>query len=219
MKILLVEDDIELAHGLMASLKKEGFTLNHVQNGKDALLTLSTSEHDMAILDLGLPDIDGFTILKSVRTQKNPLPILILTARDGIEQKVKGLDLGADDYLVKPFDADELKARLRVIERHLGTAKSSLITIKTVVLDLAAQKVHVDKIALVLPKKELMVLTSLMENAGRIRSKDQLETKLYEWGEEVASNAIEVHIHNLRKKLPENFITTVRGVGYTVDSD
>lgn len=219
MKILLVEDDIPLAQGLITTLKKDGFTINHVNNGTLALSAIATNDHDMAILDLGLPDIDGFQVLTRIRARKQPLPVLILTARDGIEEKVKGLDLGADDYLVKPFDANELKARLRVIERRLGTAESSLIKIKNVCMDLAANKVLVDNNSITLAHKELKVLIDLMENAGRIRSKNQLENRLYEWGSEIASNAVEVHIHNLRKKLPDKFIQTIRGVGYTVDPD
>lgn len=217
MKILLVEDDPLLAQGLATSLKRDGFVVNHVPNGKMAISAMLIPDHDIMILDLGLPDIDGFEVLKQVRKKLKNFPILILTARDEIAQKVTGLDLGADDYLVKPFNTDELLARLRVFERRLGTANSSLITINKVTLDLAAQKVLVDNQSIVLSKKELMILKSLMEQAGRIQSKEQLENKLYEWGEEVASNTIEVHVHHLRKKLPKHFITTVRGVGYTVD--
>ncbi len=217
MRILLVEDDLPLAQGLQISLRHEGFVVDHVSCGKGALAALSYPDHDMAILDLGLPDIDGLKVLEQVRNKKLSLPIIILTARDTIDEKVQGLDLGADDYLVKPFELSELIARLRVIERRLGTANSAIIKIKQVQMDTAAHKVKLDQQDITLSKKEYMVLKTLMENAGRIQSREQIESRLYEWGEEIASNAVEVHISNLRKKLPEQFIQTIRGVGYTVN--
>ncbi len=217
MRILLVEDDLQLATGLQQTLRHEGFVVNHVENGNLALNALLVPDQDMMILDLGLPDMDGLSVLKQLRQQKITLPVIILTARDSIESKVQGLDLGADDYLAKPFDISELLARLRVIERRIGTAQSSMITLSSVTLDIAAHKVFISGQGLILAKKEYMVLKSLMENAGRIQSRQQIESRLYEWGEEIASNAVEVHIHNLRKKLPEKFIQTVRGVGYTVN--
>jgi DNA-binding response OmpR family regulator len=217
MRILLVEDDIPLAQGLQQSLRHDGFVINHVDNGKAAISALSVPDQDMVILDLGLPDIDGLEVLSCARDRKLDIPFIILTARDSLEDKVKGLDLGADDYLVKPFEITELLARLRVIERRLGTAKSALITCSQVTIDTAAHKVFIIDEEMSTSKKEYMVLKALMENAGRIQSRDQIESRLYEWGEEVASNAVEVHIHNLRKKLPNKFIQTVRGVGYTVN--
>lgn len=216
MRILLVEDDLPLAQALQQSLRYEGFVVNHVENGKDALAALAIPEHDMAILDLGLPDMDGLQVLKKLRAKKQSTPVIILTARDTIEQRVQGLDFGADDYLVKPFDINELLARLRVIERRLGTADSAVININAVKLDSAAHKVFLNGQELNCSKKEYMVLKALMENAGRIQSREQIEARLYEWGEEVISNAVEVHVHNLRKKLPDKFIQTVRGVGYTI---
>jgi len=170
----------------------------------------------MLILDLGLPDMDGLTLLKKIRQMKVTIPVLVLTARDSIEDKIKGLDQGADDYLSKPFDVNELIARLRVIERRLGTATSSTITIGEVCLDSASHELSVAGQVVELSRKEFMLLKVLLEQAGRIQSREQLESKLYEWGEEVASNAVEVHIHHLRKKLPESFIKTIRGVGYSV---
>jgi DNA-binding response OmpR family regulator len=217
MRILLVEDDKQLAQGLQQSLRHEGFVVDHVAYGKDALVALIAPDHDMVILDLGLPDIDGLQVLQQLRQRQAAIPVIILTARDGLENKVEGLDQGADDYLVKPFDISELLARLRVFERQLGTAKSALISIGQVQLDIAAHKVLCDGVTVGVSKKEYMVLKALMENAGRIQSRGQIESRLYEWGEEVASNAVEVHVHNLRKKLPEKFIETVWGVGYTVN--
>lgn len=216
MRILLVEDDIQLANALHQSLRSEGFTANHVSDGKSALLTVQANECDMLILDLGLPDMDGLSLLKKLRQAKHNLPVLILTARDSTEQKIQGLDLGADDYLAKPFEVSELVARLRVIERRLGTATSAIMHIRQVSLDSASHALTVADESVELSRKEFMLLKVLMEQAGRIQSREQLESKLYEWGEEVASNAIEVHIHHLRKKLPEGFIKTIRGVGYSV---
>ncbi|MFT4939608.1 MAG: DNA-binding response OmpR family regulator [Paraglaciecola sp.] len=216
MRILLVEDDIQLATALHHSLRCEGFTANHVHNAKAALLTVQASECDMLILDLGLPDMDGLSLLKQLRQAKHNLPVLILTARDSTEEKIKGLDQGADDYLAKPFEVSELIARLRVIERRLGTASTSIIEIGKVSLDSAAHVLTVGNQLIDLARKEFMLLKVLMEQAGRIQSREQLESKLYEWGEEVSSNAVEVHIHHLRKKIPEGFIKTIRGVGYSV---
>jgi DNA-binding response OmpR family regulator len=216
MRILLVEDDIQLARALHQTLRSEGFIANHVSDANSALLTVKTHECDMLILDLGLPDMDGLAVLKNIRQMNNTLPILVLTARDSVEDKIKGLDLGADDYLSKPFNVNELVARLRVIERRLGTATSSIIQVGQVCLDSASHVVTVAEQPTELSRKEFMLLKVLLEQAGRVQSREQLESKLYEWGEEVASNAIEVHIHHLRKKLPENFIKTIRGVGYSV---
>jgi DNA-binding response OmpR family regulator len=207
---------MQLARGLHQSLRAEGFTANHVNNAHSAWLTIQTNECDMLILDLGLPDMDGLSLLKKIRQHNLRMPVLILTARDSIDDKIKGLDQGADDYLAKPFDVNELIARLRVIERRLGTATTSVIQIGQVSLDSASHQVKSADDVLDVPRKEFMVLKILMEQAGRIQSREQLESKLYEWGEEVASNAIEVHIHHLRKKLPEGFIKTIRGVGYSV---
>jgi len=218
MRILLVEDDLPLAEGIHQSLRHKGLVVNHVSSGKQALNALAVPDQDMVILDLGLPDIDGLAVLKSIRDKNSELPVIILTARDSIEQKVLGLDYGADDYLVKPFDINELLARLRVFERRLGTAKSAVIELGQVRLDITAHKAFVEGKELTTSKKEYMVLKALMENAGRIQSREQLESRLYEWGEEVASNAVEVHISNLRKKLPQKFIQTIRGVGYTVNN-
>ncbi len=224
MRILLVEDDIPLASALQQSLQTEGFVVNHVNKGELALNALATPDQDMLILDLGLPDIDGLEVLKQLRDRKSTLPVIILTARYSIESKVQGLDYGADDYLVKPFEIQELMARLRVIERRLGTASTALICIGDVKLDTFAHKVFVcnnesaQETEITFSKKEFMVLKALMENAGRILSREKIESKLYHWGEEVLSNAVEVHIHKLRKYLPDKFIQNVRGVGYIINS-
>ena len=216
MQILLVEDDLLLADGLRTALRREGFSVNHVATGKDALATLVTNQPDIVILDLGLPDMDGLGVLKQLRAGDKSPHVMILTARDAIEDKVSGLDLGADDYLVKPFEMPELLARLRALERRTGTARDSVITNGQVNLDTLSHSVSVDDEQLDLPRREYMLLKALMENPGRVLSRESLEEKLYGWGEELASNSIEVHIHHLRKKIRPDFIKTVRGVGYTV---
>jgi len=216
MQILLVEDDISLAEGLQKGLRREGFTVNHVSNGTDAIHAVDADTPDIMTLDLGLPDLDGLDVLRRVRKKHPDLPVLLLTARDTLDDKVSGLDTGADDYLVKPFAMQELLARLRVLERRIGTSASSEIQIGDICLDTATHRVVVSDANIDLSRREYMLLKALMENAGRIQTRASLESRLYSWGEEVASNAIEVHIHNLRKKLVPDFIKTVRGVGYTV---
>ncbi len=216
MQILLVEDDISLAEGLQKGLRREGFTVNHVSNGADAIHAVDTNTPDIMTLDLGLPDLDGMDVLRRVRKKYPDLPVLLLTARDTLDDKVAGLDTGADDYLVKPFAMQELLARLRVLERRVSTTASSEIQIGDVCLDTATHRVVINGTNVELSRREYMLLKALMENAGRIQTRANLESRLYSWGEEVASNTIEVHIHNLRKKLVQDFIKTVRGVGYTV---
>ena len=170
----------------------------------------------MVVLDLGLPDMDGLEVLARLRQGDSHVPVLVLTARDGLDDKVSTLDGGADDYLAKPFDMAELAARLRVFERRLSTAVTSKIVVGDVELDTAAHTVQIQGELLELPRREYMLLKSLLENAGKVLTRESLETRLYSWGEEVASNSLEVHVHHLRKKLPANFIKTVRGIGYTV---
>lgn len=217
MQILIVEDDRPLAQGLQTALKKQGYAVNHVTNGKDCLHVISTEVPDIIILDLGLPDMDGLKVLQQVRKESDSLPVILLTARDSIDDKVAGLDCGADDYLAKPFEMTELFARLRVLERRLSTVKSSLITLGDATLDTATQAVTFQGLQQELSRKEYMLLKNLMENSGKVLTRTTLENRLYSWGEEVCSNALEVHIHHLRKKFGAGFIKTVRGVGYKVD--
>ncbi len=219
MQILLVEDDRPLAASLQKALLKSGYASNHVETGKAALHTLQVEKPDILILDIGLPDTDGISILRTLRKTDKELPVLLLTARDSVEDKVQGLDSGADDYLAKPFEMTELLARLRVLGRRLGTVKSSAINIAAVSLDTVDQMVTLDGEEVELSRKEYMLLKSLMENAGRVQTRSTLENRLYSWGEEVASNALEVHIHHLRKKLGNDFIKTIRGVGYKVGAE
>lgn len=219
MQILLVEDDRPLALGLQKALQTQGYAVNHVETGKAALHVITTEKPDILVLDIGLPDISGLDILKKLRKKETSLPVLLLTARDSTDDKVAGLDSGADDYLPKPFEMSELFARLRVLERRLSSVKSTTIKVKKVCLDTLDQRVTLDGKELEMARREYMLLKSLMENAGRIQTKDSLETKLYSWGEEVSSNALEVHIHHLRKKLGDDFIKTIRGVGYKINTE
>jgi DNA-binding response OmpR family regulator len=216
MQILLVEDDQSLATGLCKALRCEGFVTNHVGEGKAALHAVSVDPPDIVVLDLGLPDMDGLDVLRSIRGSGSRIPILILTARSSIDARVSGLDGGADDYLPKPFETPELIARLRVIERRLSSTQESKIEVGDVTLDTLSREVCFKGEPVELARREYTVLKSLVENCGKIQTREQLETRLYAWGEEVSSNAIEVHVHHLRKKLGSDFIKTVRGVGYTV---
>ena len=216
MKVLIVEDDPDLAGGLITALKNEGFIVSHAALGEEAKAQITQFQPDMVILDLGLPDMDGLDVLQSVRNRPADIAVLILTARGDLENKVKALDLGADDYLAKPFEMLELLARLRAMTRRLNTSDSSQIKIGAVVLDIAAHTLSVNGQEIRLPKKEYMTLKILMEEAGRVKTKHMLEEHLYEWGENIGSNAIEFHISNLRKKLPSDFIQTIRGIGYTI---
>lgn len=216
MHILLVEDDNLLADGIVSALKRAGFAVSWLDNGKAASTFLAAEPPDILLLDLGLPDMDGLELLRLVRQKKYSTQVLILTARDSTTAKVAGLDAGADDYLTKPFELDELLARLRVLERRLGNASTSMIQIGPLKLDTAHHLALLNDEQITLSRREYMLLKALVEHVGIIQTKEGLEAKLYSWGDEVASNAIEVHVHNLRKKLPADFIRTVRGVGYMV---
>jgi len=216
MQIMLVEDDALLADGIVRALKRDGFAVNWLSDGRSAQNSLVVEAPDVLVLDLGLPDMDGLELLAWLRGKGLVMPVLILTARDSTSDKVTGLDRGADDYLAKPFDIQELSARLRALERRLGMEKQTGIRIGPVLLDTAAHRVTVDGNEVPLSRREYMLLKALMETAGSIQTRQVLESKLYSWGEAVGSNAVEVHIHNLRKKLDTDLIQTVRGIGYTV---
>jgi DNA-binding response OmpR family regulator len=216
MQVLLVEDDQSLATGLNKALRSEGFVTNHVAAGEAALHAIRVDPPDIIVLDLGLPDMDGLDVLRKIRRSGSTIPVLILTARASIDARVSGLDSGADDYLPKPFETPELVARLRVIERRLAGTQETRITVGDVSMDTLSRLVTINGEPVELARREFAVLKSLLENRGKIQTREQLESRLYAWGEEVSSNAIEVHIHHLRKKLGADFIKTVRGVGYIV---
>lgn len=216
MQILLVEDDAALAAGLVQALRTRGYAVNHVSRGRLALTALKTEAPGIVVLDLGLPDMDGLQVLRAIREHDRNLPVLVLTARNTVDDLVEGLDRGADDYLAKPFAMSELFARLRALERRLGSGASSEIRVGGVSLDGARLEVRRDGVPVELSRREYMLLKALMQNAGKVLGRPALESHLYGWGEEVASNALEVHVHHLRRKLGAQFIQTVRGVGYRI---
>lgn len=216
MRILLVEDDALIADGVVVALRNAGFVVNAVTNGLAACAALHADPPDIMVLDLGLPDMDGIAVLRAAKRQDASMQVLVLTARDSTEAKVLGLDEGADDYLTKPFARAELLARLRVLERRLGNAAAAVITVGALSLNTNHHAATLNGDDLPLSRREYMLLKALVENVGIIQTKEALDAKVYGWGEEVASNSIEVHIHNLRKKLPDRFIKTLRGIGYLV---
>jgi len=217
MRILLVEDDELLAEGMLTAIRRGGWTVDRVGTGREAIAVCDTEHPGIVVLDLGLPDMDGLRVLKHIRQKKLPIQTMILTARDAIDDKVAGLDAGADDYLTKPFNVDELLARLRVLERRLSTADVAEIVLGDITLNTSTSRVWKNADSLAVSRREYMLLKALMENAGSILTRENLESRLYGWGEEIASNALDVHIHNLRKKIGNDFIQTVRGMGYMVN--
>ena len=217
MRILLVEDDIALAEGIRTALKPEGYTVDWLQDGSSALHALSTESFELAILDLGLPRMDGLHVLKHLRAAANPVPVLVLTARDATSDRIAGLDAGADDYLVKPFDVAELKARLRALLRRSFNRPQPMLEYRGITLDPVSQSVSYQGQPVNLPRKEFLLLHELLAQPGRVLTRDKLQQALYGWGEELESNALEVHVHHLRKKFFSELIRTVRGVGYLVD--
>lgn len=214
MRILLAEDDALLGDGLRAGLRQQGFLVDWVRDGLAAEREIIQNNHQAAVLDLGLPLKDGLEVLQSVRQQKINLPVLVLTARDAVPDRIKGLDLGADDYVVKPVDLFELGARLRSLVRRAHGHTQDLLTCADLQINLAARSVTLAGQPVALSLREFDLLHVLMLNAQRVLSREQLEQQLYSWGYEVESNAVEVHIHHLRKKLQADLIQTVRGVGY-----
>ena len=216
MRILLAEDDTMLGDGLRAGLRQQGFQVDWVRDGRAAEHELASGVYAAGVLDLGLPVMDGMDVLKSVRSRRVQTPILILTARDTVPERVLGLDSGADDYVLKPVDLYELAARLRSLVRRSSGQVQEILTLAGVAVDPSSRKVTLNDEVIALSTREFDLLHALMRNAGRVLSREQLEQQMYSWGHEVESNAIEVHIHHLRRKLGGELIQTVRGVGYTV---
>lgn len=214
MRILLAEDDALLGDGLRAGLRQRGFQVDWVRSGDVAERELRGQPYEAAVLDLGLPQMDGMEVLAAVRRAGICMPVLVLTARDAIPDRIRGLDAGADDYVIKPVDLDELAARLRALVRRAHGKSQENLGVHDVVLDAAARIVHKAGVAVTLSGREFDLLHIFLLNAGRVLSREQLEQHLYSWGQEVESNAVEVHIHNLRRKLGTSLIQTVRGVGY-----
>jgi two-component system OmpR family response regulator len=221
MRILIAEDDPVLADGLTRSLRGGEHAVDCVADGAAADHALSTQTYDLAIVDLGLPRLDGFEVIKRLRKRSATPPVLILTARDALQDRVRGLDLGADDYLTKPFQLPELEARVRALIRRSASGGNTLVSHGRLTLDTAGRRVTVDGAPLELSARELGVLEVLMLRSGRVVNKDQLAEKLYGWDEDVGANAIEVCVHRLRKKIEPCGVNirTIRGLGYLLDKE
>ncbi len=217
MRILLVEDDELLGDGLAAGLRHCGYNVDWLRDGESARAALATEDYAALVLDLGLPRLDGMAVLRLLRAEGNAIPVLILTARDTTWDKVGGLDSGADDYLVKPVDLDELAARLRALTRRGAGTRAPLLKFRDVELDPAARRIRVLGQPAEVSAREFAILEMLMRNVGKVISRAQLESALYGWGEGAESNVVEVHIHHLRRKLGADLIRTVRGVGYLME--
>jgi DNA-binding response OmpR family regulator len=217
-RVLIAEDDVLLGQGLLTALRRHGYGAERVGDGGAALAALASEDFDLLVLDLGLPKQDGYAVLRELRGRGASLPVLILTARDEIGDRVRGLDLGADDYLVKPFDLRELLARLRALERRIQGRPFSPLQHGELAMDLRAMTVRWQGRQIDLPRREFMLLRCLLENLGRVMTRDALIQQLYGWEEDVSSNTLEVHIHHLRRKLSPELIRTVRGIGYAIDS-
>ena len=214
MRILLAEDDPLLGDGLRAGLRQLGFLVDWVRDGEAAERELRVQSYAAAVLDLGLPLKDGMEVLAALRRDGMALPVLVLTARDALHDRIRGLDLGADDYVIKPVDLHELAARLRALVRRSHGQPQEKLSAQDVTLDPASRSVEQGGAPVALSGREFDLLHALMLNTGRVLSREQLEQHLYSWGQEVESNAIEVHIHHLRRKLGSALIQTVRGIGY-----
>lgn len=215
MKILLVEDDPMLGPELQAALVRERHVIDWVRRGEEGLAALAATHYDLLILDLGLPGCDGMDVLRTLRRDGRDLPVLILTARDGMNDRVHGLDAGADDYLLKPFDLNELLARLRALGRRSSdNATTTDVVHGNLCLNTRGQTVTMNGEPIALSRREYMLLEVLVKRPGQIFTRQQLEEALYSWGDEIGSNTVEVHVHHIRKKIPGNIIVTVRGVGY-----
>jgi DNA-binding response OmpR family regulator len=216
MRILLVEDDRMIGESVRAALRQEGYAVDWVRDGRAAEATLSTERFELVLLDLGLPGKDGLDVLRAQRARKDATPVIVLTARDATQDRIRGLDAGADDYVVKPFDIDELGARIRAALRRSAGRSEPEIELDGVRVNPATKQVTRDGVPVALSAREYAVVEALLLRPGAILSRAQLEDRLYGWGEEIESNAVEVYVHGIRKKLGTRFIQTVRGVGYFI---
>jgi two-component system response regulator QseB len=219
MRVLLAEDDAMIGAAVRDRLRGQGFAVDWVRDGRAADAALTGDVYDLLLLDLGLPGREGLAVLKALRGRGSKLPVVILTARDAVDDRVAGLDAGADDYVVKPFDLKELEARLRAVLRRRAGSASSVIEHGRLSLDLGSHELRRDGVPVPVSPREFALLHALLERPGRILSRAQLEERLYGWGEEVGSNVVEVHIHSLRRKLGADLIRNVRGVGYRIPED
>jgi two-component system response regulator QseB len=214
MRVLLVEDDAMIAQGLQTALRQSGFAVDLMRDGRSAAAALQTSAFDVILLDLGLPHRDGLDVLRELRKRGDSTPVIVLTARDEIQHRIAGLDAGADDYIVKPFDLDEVMARMRSVLRRATGRGDSSIQHGDLRLDLVSRTIERNGVGVALSAHEYAVLEALLQRPGAVLSRAQLEDRLYGWDEQIASNAVEVYIHGLRRKLGSDAIRTVRGVGY-----
>ncbi|KAA0914080.1 response regulator [Psychrobacter sp. ANT_WB68] len=218
MRVLLVEDDLMIGESLTEALQDEAYTVDWVKDGRQAILTLKVQPYDIILLDLGLPEIDGMGVLTAIRDTKIDTPVLIITARDDVKDRIAGLDSGADDYVVKPFELGEIFARMRVLIRRAQGKSDNQLSVGNLNLDTAHKRVLIDNAPVDLTAKEYMLLTTFMLAPEKVMSKTELEDSLYGWGDEVESNAIEFLIHNLRKKVGQNRIKNVRGLGWYISN-
>ncbi|MGH8780000.1 response regulator [Paraburkholderia sp.] len=214
MRLLLVEDDEMIAETVQESMRRAGYAVDWARDGREAELSLGNGVYDLVLLDLGLPKLDGIAVLNAYRKHDGQAPVIILTARDAVDDRISGLDAGADDYLIKPFDLDELAARVRALLRRRTGQKQPVYAHGELTLDPAAHEVTKAGAPVSLVPREFALLQALIEEPTRVFTKAELEDKLYGWGEEVGSNTIEVHVHSLRRKIGAEQIVTVRGVGY-----
>lgn len=219
MRVLLVEDDRSLASGIKTALSRAAHAVDHVDSGAEALTFARDTPVDIVVLDLGLPDRDGLSVLRELRATGNTVPVLILTARDQLNDKLSGLDSGADDYLTKPFAVEELLARIRVLGRRGNALQDDELNVGSVQINLARHEVSLHGESVKLSRREFALLRALADRPGQVFSREQLEEKLYSWDDEVSSNTIDVYIHNLRKKLGSGLIKNIRGVGYVLEPD
>lgn len=217
MRVLLVEDDPLLGEGIRTALIRAGYVVDWLTRGGEACEAIKVEPFSLVILDLGLPDIDGLEVLKAIRRRLS-MPVLILTARDAIEQRIQGLDAGADDYVLKPFDLQELLARMRVVTRRSEGRATQTLRIGELIIDESQHEARWRDEPITLGRREFALLLELARHRDRVMSRPRLESLLYGWGEEVGSNALEVHVHHLRRKLDKRLITTVRGIGYRLES-
>ncbi len=216
MRLLLVEDDSMIGAAAQEGLRREGHTVDWVRDGREAEVAVAGADYDLVLLDLGLPRRDGLSVLKAWRARGNDVPVVIITARDAVSDRIAGLDAGADDYLVKPFDLDELSARVRAVLRRRAGRSAATIAVGPLELDTASRRARWKGEDVALSAREYALLEALADRPGAYLTRSQLEERLYGWGEEIASNAVEVHIHALRRKLEPGFIRNVRGLGYTL---
>ena len=216
MRLLLVEDDSMIGEALLDLLRAENYAVDWVKDGETADSALRTQAYDLVLLDLGLPRRDGLSVLKALRSRKDRVPVLIATARDSVQQRIEGLDAGADDYVLKPYNLEELQARIRALLRRASGRAEPIYEHKGVSINPATREVTVDGTAVTLSAREWAVLEPLLARPGMVLSRAQLEDKLYGWKDEISSNAVEVYIHGLRRKLGADLIQNIRGVGYLV---